>query len=60
MTSLVPVEVITSKIYLIRGMKVMLDRDLTEPYSVEKTLKGTLKDFRKISCLSLKKRIINL
>jgi len=35
MTSLVPVEVITSKIYLIRGIKVMLDRDLAELYSVE-------------------------
>ena len=35
MTSLVPVEVITSKIYLIRGIKVMLDRDLAELYGVE-------------------------
>jgi len=34
MTSLVPVEVITSKIYLIRGQKVMLDRDLAELYGV--------------------------
>ncbi|MFC1812118.1 ORF6N domain-containing protein [Thermodesulfobacteriota bacterium] len=35
MASLVPVEVITSKIYLIRGIKVMLDRDLAELYGVE-------------------------
>ena len=30
MTELVPVEVISSKTYLIRGIKVMLDRDLAE------------------------------
>jgi len=35
MTELVPVEVISSKIYLIRGIKVMLDRDLDELYEVE-------------------------
>jgi len=35
MTSLVPMEVITSKIYLIRDQKVMLDRDLAELYGVE-------------------------
>ena len=35
MTSLAPVEVITSKIYLIRSIKVMLDRDLAELYGVE-------------------------
>ena len=28
MTTIVPIEIITSKIYLIRGQKVMLDRDL--------------------------------
>ena len=31
----VPDEVIISKIYLIRGMKVMIDRDLAELYGVE-------------------------
>ena len=31
---LVPVEIIQSKIYLIRGQKVMLDRDLAELYGV--------------------------
>lgn len=32
---LVPVEIIQNKIYLIRGRKVMLDRDLAELYGVE-------------------------
>src|SRR5438034_6081225 len=31
----VPVEMIERRIYLIRGQKVMLDRDLAELYSVE-------------------------
>ena len=35
METLVPIERIASKIYLIRGMKVMLDRDLAELYDVE-------------------------
>src|SRR5271170_2100777 len=33
--SFVPVEIIQNKIYLIRGRKVMLDRDLAELYGVE-------------------------
>jgi len=33
--ALLPDEVIVSKIYLIRGKKVMLDRDLAELYKVE-------------------------
>jgi len=33
-TSLVPVEIIQSKIYLIRGHKVMLDKELAELYGV--------------------------
>ena len=33
--SSIPDEVIMSKIYLIRGRKVMLDRDLAELYGVE-------------------------
>jgi len=32
---MVPVEAIEKKIYMIRGQKVMLDRDLTELYGVE-------------------------
>ena len=35
MTTIVPIEIITSKIYLIRGQKVMLDRDLAGLYGVE-------------------------
>jgi len=35
MTTLVPVERIASKIYLIRNVKVMLDRDIAELYGVE-------------------------
>jgi len=35
MTELVPIELIASKICLIRGIKVILDRDLAELYDVE-------------------------
>jgi hypothetical protein len=35
MKELIPVEIIEKKIYLIRGHKVMLDRDLAELYVVE-------------------------
>ena len=35
MTTLVPIELIASKIYLIRGIKVMLDKDLAALYGVE-------------------------
>ncbi|MBW2240322.1 MAG: ORF6N domain-containing protein [Deltaproteobacteria bacterium] len=35
MATLVPIELIASKIYLIRGIKVMLDSDLAELYGVE-------------------------
>jgi ORF6N domain len=35
MTTLIPIELIASKIYLIRNMKVMLDKDLAELYGVE-------------------------
>lgn len=34
-TSMIPDDVILNKIYIIRGMKVMLDRDLAELYNVE-------------------------
>ncbi len=44
MTALVPVERIASKIYLIREVKVMLDRDLAELYGVEtKVLKQAVR-----------------
>jgi hypothetical protein len=35
MTTSVPIERIASKIYLIRNVKIMLDRDLAELYGVE-------------------------
>ena len=34
MKTIVPIEIITSKIFLIRNIKVMLDRDLAELYGV--------------------------
>lgn len=41
---LIPDEIITNKIYLIRNQKVMLDRDLAELYQVEtKVLKQSVK-----------------
>ena len=44
MDTTVPVERITSKIYLFRGIKVMLDRDLAELYGVEtKVLKQAVR-----------------
>jgi hypothetical protein len=35
MTDRIPVENISSKIFIIRGQKVMIDRDLAELYGVE-------------------------
>jgi len=44
MTTLVPIELIATKIYLIRSVKVMLDRDLAELYGVEtKVLKQAVR-----------------
>jgi hypothetical protein len=44
MSDLIPVEVISSKIYLIRNHKVMLDRDLAALYGVEtRTLKQAVR-----------------
>ncbi|MCG8619541.1 MAG: ORF6N domain-containing protein [Desulfobacterales bacterium] len=43
-TDLLPIEQITDKIYTIRGVKVMLDRDLAELYQVEtKVLKRNVR-----------------
>jgi len=57
MTTLVPVEQIANKIYLIRKKKVMLDRDLAELYGVEtkvlnKQSGEILNVFQKILCLN--------
>lgn len=51
----IPEEIITSKIYLIRDQKIMLDRDLAELYGVEtkylkRQEKGILNDSLKILC----------
>jgi hypothetical protein len=35
MSNIVPIEIIENKILLIRGQKVMLDRNLAELYGVE-------------------------
>ena len=48
-------ETIVEKIYLIRGQKVMLDRDLAEMYGVEvrvlnQAVKEMLQDFLRILC----------
>jgi len=44
MTSIIPVERIKQSIVLIRGQKVMLDRDLAELYGVEtKALKQAVR-----------------
>ncbi|OGC05256.1 DNA-binding protein [candidate division WOR-1 bacterium RIFOXYA12_FULL_43_27] len=44
MNTLIPIERVENKIYLIRGQKVMLDRDLAELYEVEtKVLKQAVK-----------------
>jgi phage regulator Rha-like protein len=43
-SDLIPVEAIANRIYLIRGTKVMLDRDLAELYGVEiRTLKQAVR-----------------
>jgi hypothetical protein len=49
-TSLIPIEIIEKAIYLIRGEKVMLDRDLANLYGVEtkmlnRAVKRNLKRF---------------
>jgi hypothetical protein len=61
-TDIVTTELIASKIYVIRGVKVMLDRDLAVLYEVQtKALKhrlsgATFKDSPKISCLNSAKK----
>ncbi|CAI8369617.1 MAG: Uncharacterised protein [Polaribacter sp. SA4-10] len=58
---LIPDEIITNKIYLIRNQKVMLDRDLAELYQVEtKLLKDRFVEisnvFLNTSCLNCQKK----
>ena len=35
MSAIIPIDTIQQKIYLIRGQKIMLDRDLAELYYIE-------------------------
>lgn len=54
---LIPDEIISNKIYLIRNQKVMLDRDLAELYHVEtrvlkQAVKRKLNRFQMILCLN--------
>ena len=56
-TDLIPIERIEKSIYLIRGEKVMLDRDLALLYGVETRcliapLREISSDFRRISCFN--------
>ncbi len=66
MTTLVPIEIIANKIYLIRGIKVMLDRDLAELYDVEtkrlkEQVRRNIKRFPEDSMFELtKKELKNL
>ncbi len=66
MTTMVPIEIIANKIYLIRGIKVMLDRDLAELYDVEtkrlkEQVRRNIKRFPEDSMFELtKKELKNL
>jgi hypothetical protein len=56
---LIPVETISGRIFLIRGHKVILDRDLAELYGVEtrvlkQAVRRNIERSRKISCLNKK------
>jgi len=58
MKTLIPTEVIELKIMLIRGQKVMLDRDLAQLYGVEtrvlnQAVRRNIDRFLMISCLHL-------
>jgi hypothetical protein len=54
---MLPDEVVINKIYLIRGQKVMLDRDLAELYGVEtkvlnQAVKRNSERFPKVLCFN--------
>ncbi len=56
-TTILPDENIISKIYFLRGQKVMLDKDLASLYEVEtrvfnQAVKRNQKDFLKILCFN--------
>ncbi|MDO9513175.1 MAG: ORF6N domain-containing protein [Elusimicrobiota bacterium] len=61
MSNLVPVEIIANKIFLIRGQKVMLDKDLAELYGVKpirlrEQVKRNKKRFPKDFMIQLKQK----
>jgi len=61
MSNIVSMETIVSKIYMIRGLKVMLDRDLAELYGVEtkqlkRAVRRNIDRFLLILCSNLQKR----
>jgi hypothetical protein len=63
--SIVPVERIEGAILLIRGEKVMLDRDLARLYGVEtrtlvQAVKRNIDRFRMISCSSSTRRSLRI
>ena len=54
-------QIIQSKIYVIRGQRVMLDRDIAALYNVEtkvlnQAVKRTSKDFLKTLCFNYQKQ----
>ncbi len=56
-TDLIPQGIIENKIFMLRGKRVMLDRDLAKLYGVStgnlnKAVKEILKDFQAILCCS--------
>ena len=58
-------QLIIDRVHSIRGMKVMLDKDLAEMYGVQtsalnQAIKGTALDFRMISCFNYLKKNLNL
>ncbi len=60
MKDIIPLELIEKRIYLVRGQKVMLDRDLAELYGVEtrvlnQAVKRNLKRFPRDFMFSLSK-----
>lgn len=61
MSTVFPAERIERAILILRGHKVILDRDLAAMYGVStrdlnKACRGTSTDFQKISCFSLPDR----
>jgi len=65
MSDLIPVEAIANRIYLVRGHKVLLDRDLAELYQVEtrvltQAVRRNIKRFPDDFMFMLKEREFNL